>query len=256
MRDMHVHKEIEFHSILKDVSMADEWYSMVATDHFWIERRSKVLHTLVSGFMEQGQSYVDVGCGSGIFQRMLADEYGVAVDGFDLNLKALEANISGQRLYYYDIRDQSPRFQHAYAGAFALDVLEHVSEEEEFIRALLGLIRPSGFICINVPALQSLYSEYDRQAGHLRRYVIDDFRRLEKRIGFRIIRWSYWGLPLLPLLFIRKVVARYWNPQSVIQRGFKPGNALVNRALGTIAKLEVIPQHCVGTSLMLVIQVS
>lgn len=246
--------KIELLSARRDVSMSDEWYSLVDADHFWIKRRETILHRLVADLMREGRVYADVGCGRGLTQTALIARYGVKVHGFDLNMEALQSNVAGERLFYYDVTEGLPAFQKVYAGVFALDVLEHVGNEQIFLDALLGLVQDGGFVCINVPALQGMYSEYDRRVGHLRRYAIDDFRALAARVGFEILRWSYWGMPLLPLLLVRRLISPYWRGQEVLRRGVHPGGRIRNWALGAVSRLEWIPQHVLGTSLMLVMK--
>jgi 2-polyprenyl-3-methyl-5-hydroxy-6-metoxy-1,4-benzoquinol methylase len=80
------------------------------------------------------------------------------------------------------------------------DVLEHIADTQSFLTALLAHLKPQGWVLINVPALQSLYSHYDEIVGHFRRYnrqtLVAEFR--QKPLELADIR--YWGMSLVPVL--------------------------------------------------------
>ena len=50
------------------------------------------------------------------------------------------------------------------------DVLEHIPDTQPFLSSVIRHIKLNGFLLINVPALQTLYSKYDETVGHVRRY--------------------------------------------------------------------------------------
>jgi SAM-dependent methyltransferase len=57
-----------------------------------------------------------------------------------------------------------------------LDVIEHIQDDRHQIEAAARLVRPGGYIVVLSPAHQWLFSEFDRNIGHLRRY---DKRQLQ-----------------------------------------------------------------------------
>jgi len=56
------------------------------------------------------------------------------------------------------------------AVATAMDVLEHLDDDAAAFRELVRLTRPGGLIVITVPALMSLWSDWDVALHHRRRY--------------------------------------------------------------------------------------
>jgi len=129
-------------------------------------------------------------------------------------------------------------------------VLEHIEREDRFLDAIKFLVKDGGRVLINVPALQSLYSPYDRCAGHLRRYALPELAGLVSACKLRILASTYWGMPLIPFLILRKQHLRFVRPEKVIQRGFDPGSKLINQAMYLLSLVEVIPQRLCGTSAM------
>lgn len=53
---------------------------------------------------------------------------------------------------------------------FALNVLEHISDDEYVLKQLLERLQHGGRVLVFVPAFQLLYSSMDRKVGHVRRY--------------------------------------------------------------------------------------
>src|SRR5262249_7429272 len=98
---------------------------------------------------------------------------------------------------------------------------------------------------------QGLYSQYDRRAGHLRRYSLPELVNLVSAQGLEVRVCTYWGLPFLPFLWVRKQHLRFVRPEDVIRRGFDPGSKVANRAMYLLSLAEPLPQRFCGTSAML-----
>lgn len=185
--------------------MTDKWFELAAIDHFWIERRFEVFQILAGDFVARA----DIECGNGLLQRQIEDTYGRQVTGCELNKYALAKNISRQsRILCYDIHQRNEDLHEDFDLIFLFDVLEHIDEECRFLEAIKFHLAPGGRLIVNVPAGLWAYSEYDRVAGHLRRYSIHSFREVLHPHQMRIATWSYWGLPLIPTLFLRKLWLR------------------------------------------------
>jgi hypothetical protein len=106
-------------------------------------------------------------------------------------------------------------------------------------------------VLINVPAHQFFYSDYDRAAGHIRRYSVDQLTRVAEQNGFRIRASSYWGLPLVPLLLLRKTIRMERNNGKA---GFDAHGDTMNRFLSLLSQCEPLPQRLLGTSVMAVLE--
>jgi hypothetical protein len=110
-------------------------------------------------------------------------------------------------------------------------------------------LKPGGLLLLNVPALQSLFSAFDVAAGHYRRY--DRGRLTAELTGWEILDLRYWGLALVPLLWVRKLLLRAPTDET-IRRGFGPPGAFTRFCLRSIAAVEtaLLPRAPVGTSLL------
>ena len=57
-----------------------------------------------------------------------------------------------------------------YDTIIALDVLEHIKDDKKEIKKIYTSLNKGGYLIINVPAFNLLYSKFDISVGHFRRY--------------------------------------------------------------------------------------
>jgi SAM-dependent methyltransferase len=99
----------------------------------------------------------------------------------------------------------------------AFNVLEHIPDDVQALKAAHVLLRPGGKVIMFVPAFELAMSRFDREVGHVRRYtrrslrgamtaarlVVDDVRYVDVPgllawfVGMRLLRMTPGGGPLL-----------------------------------------------------------
>jgi len=234
------------------VNMGDWWFEIATPDHFWIRRRFAVMRRLADSAVRKAKRAAEIGCGNGLLQRDLENHYGVSVAGFELNEFALKNSMSRlSPLYCYDIHQRNPQFRSYFDLLFLFDVLEHIEDESRFLQSVKFHLSDFGTLLINVPAHQFFYSDYDRAAGHVRRYSASQLEKVLDRNGFKLSASTYWGLPLVPLLLARKAITL---SRTDGRSGFDPKGRKTNDLLGLLARVERIPQNFLGTSVMAVVE--
>lgn len=238
----------------RTVSMGDEWFDIASVDHFWMKRRFEVMRNLCGSLLVEGLAVSEIGCGIGLVQAQFEDELGISVDGFDLNPQVLDRNVSQGRLCSYDVLERNESLREKYDMVLLLDVLEHIEEDSAFLDASAFLAKAEGHVLINVPCSPRLHSRYDEAAGHLRRYTPRTLLDLAASCDLDVVDWTYWGLPLVPVAILRKLLVHGANDEDVIRLGFQPPGDFVNWAMGQAARLELIPQKLFGTSLLALLQ--
>jgi cyclopropane fatty-acyl-phospholipid synthase-like methyltransferase len=236
--------------------MADSWFQIASTEHFWIRRRFDVLQRLAGNLISSAGEMAEIGCGNGLLQRQIEDRYGREVLGFDLNEFALKQNISQRSaVFCYNVFRTDATLRSRFDIIFLFDVLEHISDEDGFLGAVLFHLAQHGQLVLNVPAGQWAYSRYDQAAGHVRRYSIRTLLETAARNRLRVRDWTYWGLPLVPTLVLRKLWLQGMREQQrIISTGFDSRSGTVNALLGFASRLELIPQKRLGTSLMAILK--
>lgn len=234
------------------VSMGDWWFDVATSDHFWIRRRFEVMKRLADSAIRNSKCVAEIGCGNGLLQRDIEDNYGKPVAGFELNELALQKNVSQvSPLYCYNIHQRNPEFHGHFDLMFLFDVLEHIEDENEFLQSVKFHLAEFGTLLINVPANQFFYSDYDRAAGHVRRYSVNQLARVAEQNGYKVLALTYWGLPLVPLLLARMAMSMQ---RSNGKAGFDARGHTMNTLLSLLARWEPLPQRFLGTSVMAVLE--
>lgn len=247
---------IEYLSPVRGTGFPDEWYGMAGEEHFWIRSRTAVaLATLdeLGPRRSEPRKALDIGCGAGQFRDQLEAVTRWSIDIADLSRAALEAARPGRgRVLYYDATARLPELVDSYDAVFLFDVIEHVDPARELLSAALAHLRPGGRLLVNVPALPVLFSAYDAAQGHLRRYTRESLSAEFRGLPCRVDSVAYWGLSLVPLLAIRKLMLGSKPSESTMRVGFRPPGRLVNRALTLLmqAELSLFQRPPFGTSVM------
>ncbi len=159
------------------------------------------------------------------------------------------------RTILYNIHERKPEFKGLYDVVLLFDVLEHIEAAGSFLESAAWHLKPGGIMLLNVPALSSLYSQYDKLVGHVRRYDKVSVRHLFQQHGidFKLMELRYWGLSLVPIVWLRKMMLRkIQRPDAAVAIGFHPPAQWINRALGTLmsAETSLLSHPPFGSSLM------
>jgi 2-polyprenyl-3-methyl-5-hydroxy-6-metoxy-1,4-benzoquinol methylase len=242
----------------RPVAMADRWFEISGIDHFWIEWRFDALKKYLDILPAASEPILEVGCGHGVFRQQLEEQLGYVVDGCDLNMAALQMAVPGRgRLLVYDIHDRNPDLLGCYSAVFLMDVVEHVDDDPGFLRSAAAHAKPGAIVVINVPAHPWLYSKYDEEAGHVRRYSRRTMRALIGQAGLQPVAVGYWGLSLVPLLVARKAMVAVSASDQVIRRGFEPPGETAHRMLKRLKNVETSLVHSPvsGTSVLAIARV-
>ncbi len=135
--------------------------------------------------------WLDVGCSVGRFVEA-ARRAGIEADGIDLSEVAVaEARRRALPVFCATIEDF--RSDRPYDAVVGFDVLEHVRDPLEFLRAARRLLVPGGTVCIGVPNLGSLIAKvmgrrwyFYIPEEHLHFFNPATLRRLLSRAGFEV----------------------------------------------------------------------
>ena len=246
------HHAVVYLSASLPVNMGDWWFDVATTHHFWIRRRFEVMRKLADSALRSSSRVAEIGCGNGLLQRDIEDHYGISVAGFELNEIALQKNVSRRSsLYCYNIHQRNREFRAHFDLLLLFDVLEHIDDESEFLQSVRFHLAQAGTLLVNVPAHQFFFSDYDRAAGHVRRYSVNQLTTIAERSGLKIRAYTYWGLPLVPLLLLRRAISMQ---RSNGKAGFDARGNTMNRLLSVVARCEPLPQKLLGTSVMAVME--
>lgn len=214
-------------------------------DNYWwhVAKRQLALR-LLRRFAPAPGHLVEGGIGSG---RNLVEfsRQGYDVTGFDLMPESVahvrQRGIEDVRVH--DLEDAWPIDPDSLKAVVLLDVLEHVANPVRVLEHVRKALSDDGAVIITVPAYPWLYSRWDEQLGHYRRYTIREFRRQACEAGFRVQWLNHWNSFTLPAA----LAVRGWEkvrPQRE-QPDFPEVSAFTNRLLLKAAAAE---RHCMDIS--------
>ncbi|MFH1983051.1 MAG: class I SAM-dependent methyltransferase [Pseudomonadota bacterium] len=241
-----------------------QWYELGGETHFWFQWRLAVFLNQLACLpvsVDRPLRCLDIGCGHGILRRQLERHTAWQIDGTDLNADILQyqSGFRGDTLLY-DILEKRPDLCEAYDGLFLFDVIEHIADTSTFLDAALYHLKPKGWLFINVPAIEPLYSVYDAVAGHIRRYDKDLLLRTVADQPAEVKDMRYWGLSMVPILIARKLVlqVKKMDAAATLQTGFQPKFAFINNLFRIMMRIEttILTNPFVGTSLIAAVQKS
>lgn len=155
--------------------------------------------------LTDARSFIDVGCGAGDLACTLSSRFDMDGVGVDFSKKAIKVADNLKR--FYGLKKQ-PKFQHVDQEAMSklmesdvvlcMEVLEHVKDDEELLKTLVGLSKK--YVIISVPAKNRLFTHSDVLAGHYRRYEKKDLIKMLESNGLKVMSFISYGYPYTNLI--------------------------------------------------------
>lgn len=188
-----------FRSFRPDADQLGQLYrgadDLVYEGEFQNRSRTATRHRrIIEQHHPQPGTIVDVGCASGMFLRLMAD-HGWTVYGIEPATAQCEKARS--------ILPKSANIQHSTLEKATLptnvdvvtlwDVLEHVPNPSEFLQLCSSVLRPSGYLALNVPRIDSLPAQLMGSrwplllAEHLNYFSLTGLRILGKQAGLELV---------------------------------------------------------------------
>ena len=87
-----------------------------------------------------------------------------------------------------------------------LDVIEHIEDDTSELDVALSLLENDGHLIIIVPAFQFLYSDFDRNVGHFRRYNRVFFEEYSKGKKINIEQLKYFDVIGFFIILLSKIL--------------------------------------------------
>ena len=170
----------------------------IENGYWWFEGRliwakAFLLKWLEENYFIDPVFYADLGSGTGGFgkalQHQFAFEKTLLIDKVDAPLKSMPP-LEGITQIDADLESDfslpfSPNF------VTCMDLIEHLKEDEQFLKRLFEQMKPGGLLIISVPAHSFLYSSWDTTLGHHRRYSKKLLMEKLIKAGFKIRKADY-----------------------------------------------------------------
>ncbi len=182
----------------------------VQETHWWFKGKREIVTDFLDRYSKKGGNLLDVGCGMGLMLDVL-DNYG---DSYGMDMEPVAVEYCRSRL----TPNQSFRIQQGYFPdnipfednyfdtIIALDVLEHIEDDEGSMCKIRDLLTTDGVLIATVPALMSMWSYNDVLNHHYRRYEFEELKDKIIRSGFKIEKISFYNSKLFVIAYaVRKL---------------------------------------------------
>ncbi len=223
-----------------DISYTENGHELIKSheeNSFWFAHRLRCLSLIIEKYSPK--LVLDIGGGNGQFSKHLQSE------GIETIL--LEPGPSGAH------NAKRNGIHHVINGALEdaafnsdsvdnislLDVLEHIEDDKAFLNEIQRILVPGGKLILTVPAYQSLYSDFDREVGHFRRYNLKTLNKKLKEAGFEIRQSTYlFSFIPVPLFIGRFFINRFKKKEKRKTTGHIKKTGVLGILLAPICWIE------------------
>jgi SAM-dependent methyltransferase len=205
---------------------------------FWFRSRNRLVLQLLRRYFPDARKLLEIGCGTGFvlagLRKAMPELELAGSELYEAGLEFAAQRLPGVELYQMDCR--LIPFDSEFDVICALDVLEHVEEDEVALAEVFRSVRPGGGVIVSVPQHPRLWSAGDDFAHHKRRYRRPELASKLRAAGFEVRRLTSFVSLLLPLMAAsraRQRDAKTYDPSTEYR-----APRMVDRALETILEAE------------------
>ena len=172
-------------------------------EHFWFRGFRRFVAPLLARAAGRRTDLriLDCGCGTGNNLRMLRG-YGQAT-GIDLTFSGLAyARRQGERLVARASALTLPFSDDTFDLVTSFDVIYAFDDNQaaQALREMRRVLRPGGYLVLNVAALPILRGNHSILGGEVQRYTRASLRRHLQNAGFAVVRLTYTNAAILPIV--------------------------------------------------------
>ncbi|MCJ2542147.1 methyltransferase domain-containing protein [Synechococcus bigranulatus str. 'Rupite'] len=234
---------------------AYEQMAKLEDEHWWFVGRRRIFSRVIETLALPSPAHIlEAGCGSGGNLKMLSQfgkVWGMEKSEFARPLaQARQIGIVAEG----ELPDRIPFEGQQFDLIALLDVLEHLEQDRESLKALKSRLTSTGYLLVTVPAYPWLWSSHDELNHHKRRYTRPQLLATLEHSDLEVHTLCYFNSVLFPLIagirLFRKIVRL---PES---QDLKMPSPWLNQLLTSIFSAEayLIPRFALpfGLSLLAV----
>ncbi len=139
---------------------------------------------------------LEVGCGVGSFTKLM-DDHGNFDSLYSIDISQPAIDFIKTKKFKNKIKIECIDLINAegsYDFILCMNVMEHVEDDKNFFRKLTGLLKKNGVLFLLVPSHMFLYSNFDKAAGHFKRYAKKDMNSSDLPAEIKLIDQYYFNM--------------------------------------------------------------
>jgi len=196
--------------------------------HFWFRIRNKLILWALDKYFKNTNKFLEIGCGTGFVLSGIEKEFpSLDLYGSEIHQEGLRfASKRVSRAKLFQIDATSIPFKEEFDVIGSFDVLEHIRQDEKVLCEINKALKPGGGIILTVPQHPFLWSRYDEEGHHVRRYTALELKTKVEYAGFKVIYMTSFVFLLLPLVIVSRLMPRFKKEQYDVLSELKIGKSM------------------------------
>jgi len=239
-----------------DASLTDFHEKEAEAGNHYIDRASR-LHALIElekSIPNKSAVILEIGSSSGYLlteiKTSFPESFLIGSDCIPEPLENIARKIWDIPLIQFDLVN-CPLPDNCVDVVVALNVLEHIKDDEVALKQMYRILKPDGYAIIEVPANPDLYDFYDEQLKHFRRYDIEALCDIARTSKFTIVRASHLGFFIYPVFRLMKLrnkrqkMKTAAQSQTIMKKQIQLGGPLFNNLMFFLMRFELGFGKCI-----------
>tara|TARA_B100000315_G_scaffold259151_1_gene313888 strand:- start:47 stop:832 length:786 start_codon:yes stop_codon:yes gene_type:complete len=216
------------------------------TSYWWHQSRLSWAQTIIVKHFSDPKclDVLDYGCGTGGFLHQLSERMQFRTClGVDVDQKAIKEALNYSSAYQQIEENDFTTISNKDL-ILLMDTLEHVENDEEFLKNIFSEMKMGAHLLISVPAFSRLFSNWDTILGHYRRYEKKNVSQLIQAANGSIQCMEYAFSYLFPVLAFKRKIGQVKYDKHNCEFPHIP--AFLNRFLLKLNVLEIFGSSIFG----------
>ena len=108
-----------------------------------------------------------------------------------------------------------------------MDVIEHIENYNLEIEEILKYLKKDGVLILNVPAFNFLFTQFDKDVGHTKRFEKKDLIKLSQKHELKIQKIEYYDSIGFLLIFFSKYIFKFYLKSKNVTNNIRIWNFLI-----------------------------